>query len=188
MRHATRLNVPSDTRALIRHVSGGTQVSGAFFRKMKRKAKKAVGKVVKVARKVAKNKAVQELYKAAKQAAPSPYKEGITAAEVAVRFTDAMTKNTAKGRACAAALPTVQALAKGAITPDLADKKARALGLKPSTLRNAAIGMKLRASSNPQAKAVMGVVSDIHKLTANPTKLVEAASGRKYEVLVRAAG
>ena len=184
--HARRMQVSGDAMAVINRM-GRTEVSGAFLNKIKKGAKKAVSKVVKGAKVVAKNKATKALYNAAKTAAPSPYKEYIAGAETAVNFTKAMAKGTKKGKAAKKALPTVKALAEGKISLADAKKKSQALGLKPNTIRDVAASMRLHASKSPAAKAVMGVVADISKLTESPTRIVEAASGRRYEVLVRPA-
>lgn len=186
IKHAQRMGADAETLRIVRTI-GRTQVSGAFWRKIKRKTKKAVAKTVKAAKKVARSKVMKELYAAAKQAAPSPYKEFIAGAETAVRFTSAMTKNTPKGKAARKALPVVQDLAAGKISLKAAKAKGKKLGLKPNTIRDAAASMKLRASKDPAAKAVMQVVTDIAKVTTNPTKIVKAPSGKLFEVLVKPA-
>ncbi|MGP1665007.1 MAG: hypothetical protein ACTS5I_03640 [Rhodanobacter sp.] len=184
--HAQRMQISGDAMAVIDRMQR-TEVGGKFFNKVKKAAKKGVSKVVKGAKKVAKNKATKALYSAAKQAAPSPYKEYIAGAETAVNFTKAIAKGSKKGKAAKKALPTVKALAQGKITLAQAKKKSQALGLKPNTIRDVAASMKLHASKSPAAKAVMSVVTDISKVTESPTRIVEAASGRRYEVLVKPA-
>jgi hypothetical protein len=187
MRHAVRFGGGAETERALRQL-GRVEVSGAFWNKVKKATKKTVSKTVSAAKKVAKNKVVKELYKAAKSAAPSPYKEYIAGAETGVRFANAMSKKTPKGVAARKALPVVRALAEGKVSLKAAKAKGVALGLKGNTIRDAAASMKLRTSNTPQARAVMAVVADIAKVTENPTRIVQAASGRRYEVLVRQAG
>lgn len=183
---AQRMNVGADVHAVINRM-GHVEVSGAFLNKIKKATKKTVGKVVKAAKTVAKSKVAKTLYSAAKSAAPSPYKEYIAGAETAVKFTKAMTKNTPKGKAAKKALPVAQKLAAGKISLPAAQAKAKSLGLKPNTIRDVAASIVLRQSDTPEAKAVMEVVDDIAKVEDAPTRIVEAASGRRYEVFVKAA-
>lgn len=184
--HAYRMEVGAECVDVIQRM-GDTEIGGAFFDKIKKATKKTVSKVASAAKTVAKNKATKALYNAAKQAAPSPYKEYIAGAETAVRFTKEMTKNTPKGKAAKAALPVVQQLAAGKISLKDAQAKGKALGLKPETIRDTAAAIKLRASSSPIAKSVMAVVNDIEQVNNAPTRIVQAQSGRRYEVTVRAA-
>lgn len=201
MRHGNNVIAAVPLRPLARKMQVGIEVQqalklegdqvaigGAFWNKIKRKTKKGISKVVDSARKVAKNKVTKELYAAAKSAAPSPYKEYLAGAETAVRFGQAMAKNTPKGKAAKKALPVVQKLAAGKISLQEAQKKGKALGLKPNTIRDTAAAMKLRMSSDPKAKAVIAVVNDIAKVTENPVKTVTSpTTGKRYEVLVRKA-
>ncbi len=67
-------------------------------KKARRFAKKTrLDKAIRVAKKIAKNKITRSLYRAVKNAAPSPYKEYIAGAEAAIRFSGSLVK-MAKGR------------------------------------------------------------------------------------------
>lgn len=186
-RHALAIGADAEAVRIVRGL-GRTEISGAFWNKVKRTTKKAVSKTVSAAKKVAKNKITKELYNAAKAAAPSPYKEYIAGAETGVRFAKAISKNTPKGKAARKALPVVQDLAAGKITLKAAQAKGVSLGLKATTIRDAAASMRLRTSNDPKARAVMAVVADIDKVTTNPTRVVRAQDGKLFEVLVRPAG
>lgn len=185
-RVARRMNVSGEAMQAIHHMSGRTEISGAFFNKIKKAAKSTVKAVAQTAKTVAKSKVTQALYSAAKAAAPSPLNQAIAASETAVKLGKAIAKGDAKGKKAAKAMPTIKALADGKISLAKAKAEAPKFGLKPNTIRDAAVAMKLTTAKSPEAKAVMAVVADIAKVESAQSRVVTAKSGRKYEILVKA--
>lgn len=170
---------------------GTPEISGRFWRRMKRKVKKAVKKTVKVAKVIANNKIVKNLYQTAKNFAPSPINQMLGAIETGVKVGKALAGGSKKIKA---ALPVIKALAANKTTLQAAGNAAAKLGVKPATVRDAAAMIKLKAMAkrDPKVAAAFRAATEIEGSVAvakpkTAERIITARSGRKYAVSVRRA-
>lgn len=179
-----------DTENAIRDLEsleiGAVEISG-FFKKLAKGVKKGLKKTVNVAKKVAKNKITKSLYNAVKTAAPSPYKEFITAGEVAARVGADVAKGLKKAKKT---VNVAKKLATGKTTLAAVKKRAKKLGIKPNEVRDVAATMKLASSNNPEAQKTLAAIREIEATSAAMAPKayrVKGPSGRSYTVQVTAA-
>lgn len=166
---------------------GTTQVSGRFWRKLKRGLKKAVKKTVRVAKAVAHNKVIKNLYGTVKGFLPSPLNQALAAVETGVKFGKALAKGSSKAKR---ALPVVKQLAAGKITLKAAKRMAPSLGVKPNTIRDAAalIRFKAKAPTNPRIAELLSHAAKIEASVGPADEtIMTGPSGRRYAVRVRRA-
>lgn len=169
---------------------GTTEIGGRFWRRMKRKVKKAVKKTISVAKVIANNKVIKNLYQTARAFAPSPLNQVLGAIETGVRVGKAIAGGSKKVKA---ALPVIKKLAAGKTTLRAAGQAAKKLGVKPETVRDAAAMIKLKAVSrrDPKIASAFRAASEIERSVSTPKsieRIVTAPrSGRKYAVMIRPA-
>jgi len=138
----------------------------SWWKKVKRKTKKALKKVAKVAKAIVHSKVVSALYQSVKAATPPPYNVALGAVEAGARFGDAMLKGSKAARAL---LPTVQALAHGTISVTKASREAKKHGVHPDVVKNAALAAKINAlahAGDPKAAAIV----NMHNIISNAGK------------------
>lgn len=165
---------------------GDPEVSGKIWRKLKKGAKKAVKKTIKIAKKVASNKLTKKLYNAAKSVTPAPFSLAFTAAEAGSKLVKAVKGGNPKAKKAA---KVAAKLAGGKITVAKANAAARKIGVKPSTIKGAALMPKLKVAAlrNPKLASALAQAGEIDRGVNGATRTVKAKSGRVYEVTVRAA-
>jgi len=145
--------------------TSGDEVGWGLFKKIKR----AVKKVAKVAVKVVKNKAVQQLWQSAKAATPMPYQAGLVAAEAGVRFGAAVASGLPKAKKLA---PAVQAAAEGKISVAKLRKLARKARVSPRlAVEAAAAGRMFKMAKLGDKKAAAAL--ELGK------RIVDAGKGKK---------
>lgn len=211
--------LPEETFQLLPYL-GTEQVAGLWSkvkkvgRKVGRAVKKGAKKVVKVAKKVAKTRIVKNAWNSAKNM-PAPYGTYFQAADTAFKFGKSLVppKKTRKRikagirkartvvkkpsrtkvlnhKRARAALPLVRALAGRKTTVAKATRAAKKIGIKPKTVINTALAMRLASpSAPPKARKAIATARKINALTATKqtTRTITAPSGRKYEISVKAA-
>jgi len=171
---------------------GTTQVGG-WWSKFKKGVKKSVKKTVSVAKKIAHNKIVKQLYETAKSLAPSPLNQILGAVETGVKFGKALAGGS---KAAKAALPIVKSLAAGKLSLAAAQKLAPK-GIKPTTIRDAAATLKLKqkARTNPQVAKLFAGVARIEATNKLPSsrpsrpmeRIITTRSGKRFAVQIRPA-
>lgn len=170
-------------------VGNPAEIGWGFFKKAVKWTKKAVGKSIDAAKDVAKSRVVKKLYSSVREAAPTPWKEYLQAAETGVKFTKAITKGSKKAKRAA---PVVKALAAGKISRKKAERLARKAGVKPSTVKRAAAFERMKnhpkVRHDPKVKQALAAAHEIEKAGqkgAGYERIVRAPeSGRKYIVNV----
>lgn len=165
---------------------GDPVVAGKIWSKLKKGAKMAVKATINVAKKVANNKLTRKLYAAAKSVTPAPFSLAFTAAEAGAKIAKAVKGGNPKAKKAAAVAAN---LAAGKITARQASAEAAKIGVKPMTIKAAALMPKLKAAAikNPKLAQTLAQAGEISTAVDAPRQTVRAKSGRVYEVSVRAA-
>lgn len=165
---------------------GDPIISGKIWNKLKKGAKKAVSKTISVAKKVASNKLTKKLYSVAKSVTPAPFSLAFTAAEAGAKLVKAVKGGNPKAKPAA---EVAKNLATKKITVQQASAQAKKIGVKPETVKAAALLPRLKALApkNPELAKALTQAGEISKVVDAPKMIVQAASGRKYEVSVRPA-
>jgi hypothetical protein len=132
-------------------------------------AGKAMKKLKKVVKAVAKSKIVKGLVNVVKKAVPPPFSLAVKAAEGAVKLGKALASKSKKPAAVAqkkkakAIVPAVRAAAAGKISTKKLTAIAKKKGVKPKVAQDAALikRVAMDARTNPKAAATMRLIKDV---------------------------
>jgi len=177
---------------------GTPEIGGRRWRRFRRGIKKGIRKTVRIAKTIANNKLVKNMYAAAKSFMPSPLNQMLGAIETGVRVGKAISGGSKKARA---ALPIIQKLAAGSISLSQSASAARRIGVKPDTVKGAAAMIKLKAEAakRPTIARIFATAAGIEQTGKTPTRAVSSAqmksirriitarSGRRYAVNIQRA-